>query len=389
MLGRTLSDYRLIRGETRRFLLASMLMGAAFSVPWTLLNLYLDRLGYVKVEIGQVQAAESWGRMLIAIPAALLLARWRTTPILTWTALGTAIAYFALPWLPSLWMIFALNLLRGFLDQVHHIAIAPFVFQHTSGVERAAAFGLAEAVHTLAAVAGSWGSGQAVASLTDWIGDERLAMAWVLSLVGLLPLAATFVFAGITEAKRERKTIEPVLPLLKKHRGLIARFAIPQGAVAFGAGLVIPFLGLYFQDRFEFRPRGVATLNACSMALMTAGFLFSPALLRRTGFVKSMVVCELLLRAALMNMSHPILKNFMMTAVPAELRELMNGMLGLLWGVGWIVGPILGGHILDSSGNDYAPLMCTTVGIYIVASITTFLLLWKVERRTAQAPPAA
>ena len=70
----------------------------------------------------------------------------------------------------------------------------------------------------------------------------------------------------------------------------------------------------------------------------------------------------------------------MMRASPPALRELQNGVLGLLWGVGWIVGPIVGGHLLVASGNDYAPLMCTTVGIYFLASVGTYVLLGRVER---------
>ena len=406
MLRRTFTEYRLIRKETRQFLIASMLMGAAFSVPWTLLALYLDRLGFSKADIGTVQSAESWGRALIAIPAAFLLARWRTTPILVWTALGTAVAYFTLPWLPSLSLIFGVNLMRGFFDQVHHIAIAPFVFRHTSFRERATAFGLAEAVHTLAAVAGSYGCGRAVDLFTGWSGDETLAIGWVLALAGTLPLVSALVFARIKEEPREKQVHEPILPLLRKHRGLILRFAIPQGVLAMGAGLSIPFLGLYFQDRFGFRPGSIGTLNACGMLLMTTGYLFSPMLLRRLGFVKSMVTCELLsmpfflvlaftyslplalaaflLRGALMNLSHPILKNFMMQAAPPKLREVQNGVLGLLWGIGWIIGPIVGGNILVATDNDYKPLMCTTVAIYFVASLATFTLLRKVERETAR-----
>jgi len=107
MLGRTLEDVRRLRAETRRYLIGSALMGAAFSVPWTLLNLYLERLGFTNTEIGSVQAAEAWGRALIAIPAAFLLARRRTTPILAGTAALAATAYFALPWIPSFGLLVA------------------------------------------------------------------------------------------------------------------------------------------------------------------------------------------------------------------------------------------------------------------------------------------
>ena len=91
-------------------------------------------------------------------------------------------------------------------------------------------------------------------------------------------------------------------------------------------------------------------------------------------------ILAFLVRGALMNTSHPILKNFMMKASPPGLRELQNGVLGLLWGVGWVIGPTLGGWLLDRSGDDYTLLMCWTVGLYFLASLSTFLLLRSVEK---------
>ena len=402
MLRRTFSDLHSLRRETRRYLVGSALMGAAFSVPWTLLNLYLDALGYSKVEIGNVQSAEAWGRGLVAIPAAFVLARRRTTPILAVTAALAGLAYAALPAMPNLLALWFLNAGRGLLDQVHHVAIAPFLFRHTSLKERAAAFGLAEAVHTLAAVVGSFGCGRAVELLEPVAGDPTRAMAWVLTATGVLPLLAALAFLGIGETVRPPEESPPVLPTLRRHRGLVARFAAPQFVIACGAGLVIPFLGLYFQERFDFEPGSVGTLYACGQVLMTTGFLASPWILRRLGFVRGIVAVELcsipfflvlafshqlpiaiaafLLRGALMNTAHPIFKNLMMEGSPPGLRELQNGVLGLLWGVGWIVGPLLGGFILDETGGSYTVLMCATVACYLMASTLTFFLLRPVER---------
>jgi len=409
MLARTWQDVRLLRPETRRYLVGSALMGMAFSVPWTLFNLYLDRLGFAKAEIGSVQAAEAWGRALVAIPAAFVLARRRTSPILAWTAVLAAAGYFALPWLRSLSVLIAVNLARGLFDQVHHVAIAPFLFRNTSLKERALAFGLAEAVHTLMAVLGSFLCGRAVtwwAPYLGSIGDAELqAMAYVLTIVGLLPLAAAFVFARIPEAEREPVEKPPVLPALRANRALVVRFAIPQTLVAFGAGLVIPFLGLYFQDRFRFSPGSVGTLFAAGHVLMTVGFVLSPAILNAFGYVRGMVLCEFLsipfflvlafthslplaigaflVRGALMNTSQPILKNFMMEVSPPGLRELQNGVVGLTWGLGWVLGPLLGGTILDRTGNDYTWVMVTTVVLYALASTCTWLLLRPLERARA------
>ncbi|MEM7306700.1 MAG: MFS transporter [Planctomycetota bacterium] len=405
MLARLLQDARLFAPAVRRYLVGSALMGMAYAVPWTLLNLYLDQLGLSKAEIGSVNSAEAWGRALVAVPAAFLLASRRTIPVLVATSLLGAVAYAALPWMSGVPLIAAVNLVRGFSDQVHHVAIAPFLFRHTRSTERATAFAVAEAVHTLMAVAGSFGSGRLVTWLADAAGGEASSMAWVLAGTALLPLLAAPAFAGIREETRAPEERPPVLATVRAHRGLLLRFAVPQFLIACGAGLVIPFLGLYFTDRFGFRPGSVGNLFACGQVLMTTGFLLSPEILRRLGYVRGVVFVEVLsipfflilafsfhlplaifaflLRGALMNTAHPILKNLMMRASPEGMREVQNGMLGLLWGVAWILGPVVGGAILDRTDNSYTVLMCTTVTLYLAASLSSYLLLSPVERRLA------
>jgi MFS family permease len=407
VLKRLQQDLSALGPAVRRYLVGSALMGMAFAVPWTLLSLYLDRLGLSKAEIGNVASAQSWGRALIAIPAAFLLATRRTVPVLATTSLLAAAAYVALPWMPSVALLYLVSFAGGFADQVHHIAIAPFLFRHTRAAERAGAFAFAEAVHTLMAVAGSFGGGRLVTWITPHLADERHAMAWVLTGAGVLALLAAPVFAGIREEERAASARVPVLRTAFRHRRLVLRFALPQFLVAVGAGLVIPFLGLYFQDRFAFSPGSVGTLFAAGQVLMTTGFLASPEILRRAGYVRGIVAVEVasipfflvlafthalplavlayLVRGALMNTAHPLLKNLMMHASPDGLREVQNGVLGLSWGVAWVVGPHLGGRILDATGNDYKVLMCTTVAFYLSASLCTWLLLRPVERALADA----
>ena len=388
---------RVVSPAALRFLLGSSFMGAAFAIPWTLLPLYLDRIGYSKAHVGSVQGAESWGRVLVALPAAYLLARRRTPGLLATTSTLGAAAHLLLPFAPGLGPVLALNLVRGLADSIHRVAIAPFLYRHASPAARARVFGLAEAVHTLAAVLGAFGCGRAVRQLSDTLGGETRAMAWVLAGSGLLSLLGAAAFATIPETPPDEVERPPLLATLRRHRGLFLRFALPQLPLALGAGLAIPFLGLYFQDRFAFAPDRVGDLFAGGQVLMTTGFLVSPWILARLGFVRGMVAVELasipfflvlafshslplavvafLLRGALMNTAHPLLKNFMMRVTPPEARELQNGLHSLWWGFGWVLGPYLGGLLLDRSGNDYTLLMLVTVGAYVASSSTTWLLL--------------
>ena len=397
---RLLQDLARARPGIRRYLLGAALMGAAHAVPWTLLPLYLDRLGFTKAEIGTVQAGEAWGRALVALPAAWLLSRVRTTPVLACTALLSSLAYASLAQTADLATVSLFNLARGLMDQVHYVALAPFVFRHTAIAERPTVFALSQAVHTLMAVLGSFLCGQAVGYLVAEHCSEVASMRWVLSFTAALPLLAAAVFLRIEEEVRDRTERAPLFATLRAHRGVVLRFALPQLTIATGAGLVIPFLGLYFTERFGFAESDVGSLYAAGQVLMTTGFLLTPWILRRLGFVGGIVSVELvsipfflvlaftqdvttavfafLLRGALMNTAHPIFKNFMMHASPAGLREVQTGVLGLLWGIGWILGPVVGGALIDAHG--YEALMCVTVAMYVLASTTSWFLLSPLER---------
>jgi MFS family permease len=56
-------------------------------------------------------------------------------------------------------------------------------------------------------------------------------------------------------------------------------------------------------------------------------------------------------------------------------------MQSVAWSIGWVLGPVVGGAILDSTDNNYSLLMMTTVGFYVVSSILTYVLLLPLERR--------
>lgn len=391
----------------KSFLVGSALMGAAWALPWSLLSLYLDRRGFSKEDIGRVVACDAWGKVLIAIPAAFVLARRATRPLLLAASIASGVAYVLLPRMESLHALMACNLLAGLAWSVHFVAIAPFLYRNSGPGERARLFGWAEAVHTAAAVGGAWGGAQLLRWLASRSTSETTSLAWTLELAGVLALAAAVPYAGIAEPRVEERA-RPPRPhaVLWRERWTLARFAVPQLCIALGAGLVISFLGLYFQDRFGFSPDDVSTLNAVGWLLMTAGYLITPFCLRRFGFVRSVVLLELLsipfflvlafafdvrvavaaffLRGVLMNGATPLLKNFSMHATPEDARALQNGVSSLMSGVGWAIGPHLGGWMLDKSTDNYRVLMCTTVAFYVLAATSTWLLLRGVEGRRAQ-----
>ncbi|MGB0333225.1 MAG: MFS transporter, partial [Planctomycetota bacterium] len=378
--------FRKLQPAARAYLYGSAFMGAAQAVTWSFLTRWLNVQGYSKTEIGTFQSLDSWGKVAVALPAAFLLARRPARGVFVLSALIAGIVYIALPHLPSLRWMYAANFIAGLAMTVHYVAIAPFLFRHTGAAERAGVFSLAEAARTLAAVVGAGLAGFVVARLAGPMGGEIPATNAVISGAGACSLIAALFYARIDDSEPSMPVGSRVLPVVRQNAALLARFAAPQFVIACGAGFCIPFLPTYFQERFDVGPDGWGYLFASGQVLMTGGFLMTPFILTRLGFVKSMVAIELsslpfflalafttslpvamfafLMRGALMNATHPIIKNLMMQATPAGAREVQTGVNATLWGVGWVVGPLVAGRVLDATSDDYAVLMCTTVGLY-------------------------
>lgn len=402
LAARALGRWSALDPAARRFLVGSAFMGAAHAFPWTLLSLFLDAEGYGKPAIGFVLSGEAWGKLAAALPAALLLARWKDARVLGASAFAAALCYAALPWMPGRWALFSLNAASGFVWAIHYIAIAPFLFRRARAADRAILFGLAEAVHTLAAVLGALLAGRLASALGAHFVDPAQGMAVALSLSGLLPLAAAWAYIGIQPAPTAETARAPLLPRVLAHRGLLGRFALPQLLLGIGSGLTVPFLALYLSDRFGFGPKRVGDLNAASQVLMSVGFLASPWIARYLGLVRGAAAVQFasipfflvlafavhpwlasaafLLRAGLMNTAHPLAKNFSMQACPEGLREVQNALTSTSWGIGWVVGPLLGGRLLEANGNDYSHLMLGTVVLYLVGATASWVLLRPLER---------
>ncbi|MBJ77597.1 MAG: hypothetical protein CMJ98_11380 [Planctomycetes bacterium] len=393
----------------RVYLTGAALTGAAHTVVYILLVRYLDAIGLSDSEIGWIQSADAWGKVAVALPAAAILARRPARGVFVLSATVGGLAYAILPWIEDLRLLYAINLVAGFALTLQYVAIAPFLFRHSSSQDRARLFGLAEALPTLAAVVAAVVAGRLVTHWEGPLGGEAIATGRVIFGGGMLSLCAAAIFARIPlEHPAVEKSTE-LWPVFIKNRGVLARFAMPQFLIACGSGLCIPFLPLYFKDRFDMGAGDWGYLFASGQVLFALGFMLTPFVIRHLGYVRGIVLIEVasipfflllaftwslpwaiaafLVRGALMNSAYPILKNLMMQATPPGAREMQTGMNAALWGVGWVVGPLAAGHILEATGGDYTTLMVATVVLYVAAAVLSWLLLTPVERRLAQAGP--
>jgi len=151
-----------------------------------------------------------------------------------------------------------------------------------------------------------------------------------------------------------------------------------------GAGLVIPFMNLYFATRFACSSQQIGLFFSLAQVFTAAASLLGPLVARRYGKLRTATASELLslpflvtlgaerrlpvavvsfwLRATLMQASSPLLQAFVMEALPPALRARSTSLNNMLWNAGWATSATLAGTIIQHFG--YAVPFYVTAVLY-------------------------
>ena len=398
-------DLRQLTPNARKYLLGSFFIGMTFSSFMLLLNLYLRECGYTESFIGRVLSAGALGMTLVSIPGAMLLSRIRLKPILFFSTIlyvvcGLITIYTDIK--PVIWVAY---FFAGVMTTFYRIASAPFFMRNSSPTERPYLFSLNFGIGVAAGVVGSFLFGKLVHFFMEsfgcdmlWAHRLSLTVGLSFSLFALIPFAMLAMPRKI--AAEDRLHLDRAV--FWKMKGILIKLTLPYFIVGTGAGIIIPFLNLFFRDRFGQSPENIGFYYGLVNFTMFIGIMAGPVLARKFGMVRTMVYTQLasipfmlvlafsynfplvffafLLRGALMNMGQPIGTNFAMEMVPKTYHGLMNALLMLAWTASWMISTQIGGMIIESYG--YTVSLVTAIVLYVVSSIIYYYYFRKAERFT-------
>jgi MFS family permease len=373
--------------DTKRYLVGSFLMGLGQGAQGAHLNVYLKDCGLDGAQIGRVVSASAVGVVVVSLPAAMLVERVRPGRIFAFGAAGFALSLLVMAFFPNPWLAVALSFAGGMLGTVRGVAAGPFFVRNEDEAHRTELFGIASATESLATVLTAWTSGAFAGWLGASLGAEALGLKWALAAAALPAFAAVVPFSRIrTQPSGHARSWRDYV--FARDRGLVFRLTLPSFVIGLGAGLTIPFLNLYFRDRFDCSAADIGLYFSVSQVLMMGGFLAGPILARRFGHAATVVGTELLsmpfflvlavtdhlglavaafwMRGALMNMNNPVVAAFAMEAVPDDQRTVTNSVRSFAWNSAWMVSSVVGGWLIEHHG--YAPGMYATMGLYLVAA---------------------
>ncbi|MHB8106413.1 MAG: MFS transporter [Candidatus Cryosericum sp.] len=391
-------------GTNMRLLLAgAALLGLGNGIFLTFFNLYLKQGGLGEAFLGRLNSLGTIGSLALAIPAGLLVTRLgsRTSLVLSCALVAVFGALQAGVLVPALLIVLQIGVSAS--NMLYGATYNPEMMRSTDPGDRQVAFSLAFTIGTITSVVASVVGGLLPRLFARFGASSVTGLRLTLLIGAGFILASTVVFARLREDQRGSRepagdTSPPVqseLEVTSSWRRFAIRYAVVNVIIGFGAGLSIPYLNLYFADRFHASTVAVGNLFAMSNVVLTVGVLLAPWLVRKAGvlrtigvttggslvflvimaFTRNIIIAALAfwLRAGLMMCSTPVTDKFCLELVPPEKRSVAHNIFVMAWTASWAVSTALGGWLIQKTGFALPMILTAAVyGTYLAVFILFF-----------------
>ena len=399
--------------NARLYLLNVVIVGAAMGVFRLLFNFYVLSLGYDQALLGRLITVSSMTALLFALPMGYLAdLMGRKKSLLISGALMSASILFIVIY-PSQEMLYAMNAVSGIGQSLGAVTMAPFLMENSGEKERTYLFSFSSGLQMAMASVGNWIGGY----LPTWIGMTRgvppissqayAGSLMVVSLtvaVGLIPLA----MLRTPRLERSERSVFAPLSYASKNPSLLGKLILPMLVTSIGAGLIMPFMNVFFRQVHHQPDPVIGSLFAWGSLAMGVGLLLAPPLADRMGKIRLVVATQALsipfliilgfspifwmsaiayyIRLALMNMSGPIYQTFVMEHVEPSARATVASLVSMAWNFGWALSPTVSGYLQVQYG--FGPPFLGTIILYIISTIMywAFFLRGKENRKPAPVP---
>lgn len=403
MVKEYISNLKRISKNARLFLIGGIFNGFGFAVFRLLFNLYMKEYGFSESEIGNVLSFGSLGATIIAVPTAFLIERVHIKKLLVWSTIAAGLSYWFQVYFKDLNFIMSFSFLATMFITVFRISAAPFFMRNTSAKERIYVFSLNSAIMMFSAFLGSLIGGN-LPNLYMFLNiSSNLLSAYEISLYTsvVISIFSLFPFIKITQKRIPVEKLSIFAKLKSYNWKLIIKLMIPKILVGLGAGLVIPFMNLYFKIEYDLNAGVIGIYFSMLQIAVFLGMMFAPVLIKRFNMVMSIVFTELLsipfmfilaltrninlaviafvVRGMLMNMNHPISKNFEMELVKEKEQAFTNAVSMIAWNGTWTVSAKFGGMIIENYSFQYS--FYITIGLYFLSAASYYLFFRKMDKR--------
>jgi MFS family permease len=414
--------------NARLVLVYSGIVGLTRGIFQLLFNFYVLSLGgYDERFLGILTSVMSTAAVVVAIPAAYIAERFSQKRIMIVTALVSGLSFLGFLVLPYRFFLIFFNLTYGMASSVRQVTVPPFLMGSTSDDERQYVFSFNSGSRTVASFVGNMLGG----SLPGWLGgffggaptdpfsyQLALGLVMVVEFLGTVPVARLRTLPP----PPDRKIALP-WTLIWRHRALLAKIIAPSWVIGIGAGLMMPFMNLYYRDVFGRSDAAIGTLFAIGALAMGLAQFAGPPLTERMGKVNVVVLTEALsvpflvmlgmaawvvpsgngdvmvwfllaafaylVRLALMNLGNPVYQTFVLEQVDPDAQALAISLQRIANDFGRAFAPYMSGWLLATYGDfGFVPIFSSTSALYVVGIAVTWAFFGRRSEREARSESA-
>jgi len=388
--------------NARLYLINVIITGVSMGVYRLLFNFYALSLGFDEALLGRLITTSSLTALIAALPMGYLadLIGRKYSLVLGGVFIGLSV--FGIVLYPTEPMFYAMNILSGVAQSLWGITMAPFLVENSRDEERTYLFSFSQGLQMLSAFVGNWLGGY----LPSWMGTwqnvsatNSIAYGWSLVVVaitftlGITPL----MFLRRQRLESDQRSVFAPLKFAAEHPAMLGKLVVPMLITSIGAGLVMPFMNVFFRVVHNQPDPMIGTLFAWGSLAMGIGFLLAPVLADRMGKIQFVVITQGLsvpflallgfspwfwlsagayyFRLGLMNMSTPVYQAFVMEQVDSSARATVASLTSMAWSFGWAFSPTVSGALQVRYG--FGPPFVGTIILYTIAISMYWAFFWR------------
>jgi len=397
---------RTFNRDARLFLWMTVINGIIFSGWQLFFNIYILQSGFERDFLGIINSLPSLSGLLLGIPIGRLSDRIGRKPALIIGIVFSGLAFLGQVTFKQPALIAIMSVFTGIFSMFLIVSQSPLMMKLSDEKNRTMLFSLNFGLQTLAGALGSLFAGQLPAlfgTLFNVGATSAVAYQAVLIATVLLGTTALIPLWMMKEPITFYEQSQPDESPTESSPGrtyLTIKLATPNFLIGFGAAILIPYMNVFFKDRFAISDSFMGTLFGLSSLFVGVGSIVGPRLttilggkIRTVAFTQFASVIFLLMlgftgsywiagiaflfRGALMNMSAPLYSAFCMEQTHERHQGFISSILNIAWQVGWSIGPYISGLVQISYG--FTPLFITTTVLYLLAIGFMWIFFGKTE----------
>lgn len=378
------------------------------------MGLYFLSIGYREDFIGTYYAVSTGTSAILLMLMGKLSDRIGRVPSFYLTLAGNITGYAILLLSQNKSVIFLCAFLNGAATALRTVTSAPFLHENSKPYEREYVFSASSSYMLFGTMAGNVIGGFMPIILKNYSAalsqPDSYKYSIFISLFIMLSSAAPLFYIkndispAATDNDMQNK-IKPSSAISANNKPavekrLYRKFVIYTFFIGCGAGLIVPFFNVYFNQKFGLASGEIGTIFMTANIITATVMLFTPLLTAKLGRVKSIMLMEIsslpfllilgfsqsyhlcvaayLIRNAFMNMNNPVFTNLVMDLTEDRERARVNSIVTLGDNFSRTVSTYISGIIMTDHGVSLPYVL--TACFYSVAAFYVYFEFNKYEK---------